>query len=127
MVSRRIYVSILLMTTLLSMTLLVDSNGPLSTTTTVSADCEDDLIELREELNATNRELEQVREERDDYAQRLEDSTTIMIIVMFLLIGSYVVFYLNARRAKIAYLEFQKKMGVNPDGTKAPPRRRRRG
>lgn len=96
-------------------------------TANVSADCEEELNNLREDLNATKRELEQVREERDDYAQRLEDSTTIMIIVLILLVGSYVVFYINTRRAKIAYLEFQRKAGVNPDGTKQRPRKRRRG
>ncbi len=80
--------------------------------------------DLREDLNATQRELEQVRKERDDYAQRLEDSTTILIVALFLLVGSYFVFYLNARRAKIALLEYQKRMGIDP-GTR--PRKRRRG
>jgi hypothetical protein len=90
----------------------------------VSADCEDELALTEAELNTTQRELEQVRKERDDYAQRLEDSTTILIIVLFLLVGSYFVFYLNHRRAKIALVEYQKRMGIDP-GTR--PKRRRRG
>lgn len=94
------------------------------TVTYVSADCEDELVELREDLNATQRELALVKEERDDYAQRLEDSTTILILVMFLLVGSYIVFFLNTRRAKIALLEYQKRMGIEPG---VRPKRRRRG
>ena len=41
----------------------------------VSADCE-------EELEATKKELAQVEEERDEYAEKLEDSTTIIIITL---------------------------------------------
>lgn len=94
---------------------------------TVSADCEEELVEAREDLNATMRELTLVKEERDDYAQRLKDSTMILILVMFLLVGSYMVFYLNTRRAKIALLEFQKRTGMDPDNPGARPRRRKRG
>ena len=97
---------------------------PSPATTTVSADCEDDLAEVRAELNATKAELKDVEKERDDYAQRLEDSTLILIIVMFLMVGTYIVFYLNTRRAKIALLEYQKRSGNVPEPR---PRRRRRG
>jgi hypothetical protein len=111
-------------TLLVLATLLLAGCVPISTTTTVSGGCEEDLAEAREELNATRVELDEVTEERDDYAQRLEDSTMILIIALFLLAGSYVFFYINTRRAKIALLEYQKRMGIDP-GTR--PKRRRRG
>jgi len=94
---------------------------------TASADCEDELVEVREELNATKKQLTKVEKERDDYSQRLEDSTTILILVMFLLVGSYMIFYLNTRRTKIAFLEFQKRTGATPERPQARPRRRKRG
>lgn len=93
---------------------------------TASADCEEDLAALEEELNATQRELKEVKEDRDEISQRLEDQTSILIIVMFLLVGSYIFFYLNTRRAKIAFLEYQKRTGATPEG-ETRPRRRRRG
>ena len=104
--------------------LVIAATIVLDTSMIASAGCEEDLAETREELNATKRELEQVREERDDYAQRLEDSTMVLIVALFLLIGSYIVFYLNTRRAKIALLEYQKRMGIDPG---VRPKRRRRG
>ncbi len=112
--------SILLATTLLSTTFLILPDCSSIIDLAEAGEVED----LREELNSTKRELELVKEERDDYAQRLEDSTTILIIVLILLIGSYFVFYFNTRRAKIALLEYQKRMGIEPG---ARPRRRRRG
>ena len=111
-------------TLLVLATMLLAACVTTGTATTVSADCQEDLAEAREELNATKAELAKVTEERDDYAQRLEDSTTILIIALFLLAGSYLVFYINTRRAKIALLEYQKRMGIDP-GTR--PKRRRRG
>ncbi len=119
MSSARLSKTLLMLALVLLAPLAAGPNVPV-----VSADCEEDLVEAREELNATRRELELVKKERDDYAQRLEDSTTILIIVLILLIGSYFVFYLNTRRAKIALLEYQKRMGID-QGTR--PRRRRRG
>jgi short subunit fatty acids transporter len=94
---------------------------------TVTADCEEDLAALQAELDATEEELAKVKKERDDYAQRLEDSTTIMIIALILLVGSYFFFYLNTRRAKIAFLEYQKRTGIKPGESEPRPRRRRRG
>ncbi|MCK4969678.1 MAG: hypothetical protein KAS77_04105 [Thermoplasmata archaeon] len=122
MVSDRPFISIFLLVVLL---LAFMATSP--TTITVSADCEEELATVKEELNATKEQLAKVENERDDYAQRLEDSTTIMIISLALLIGSYFVFYLNARRAKIAMLEYQKRMGITPETREPRPRRRRRG
>lgn len=96
---------------------------PLHLHATVSADCQEDLAEARGELDAAREELEQVKEERDDYARRLEDSTTVLILALFLLVGSYIFFYINTRRAKIALLEYQRRMGIDPGAR--PPRRRR--
>ncbi len=122
MVSRQTFKSTLLL-------LLVLLAGTLASPTcqTVSADCEEELVEVREDLNATMRELTLVKKERDDYAQRLEDSTMVLILVMFLLVGSYMFFYLNTRRAKIAFLEFQKRTGATPEKPVPRPRRRKRG
>ncbi len=122
MVSDRPIISIFLLVVML---LAFMATSP--TTVTVSADCEEDLAVVKEELNATKEELAKVEKERDDYAQRLEDSTTIMIISLALLIGSYFVFYLNARRAKITMLEYQKRMGITPESPQPRPKRRRRG
>lgn len=96
-------------------------------TTVVSADCQEDLAQARAELNATRAELEEVRGERDDYAQRLEDATTIMILVIFLLAGSYVVFYVQGRRQKVVLMELERRAGVSVTGSEPRPRRRRRG
>jgi short subunit fatty acids transporter len=93
----------------------------------VGADCQEELATVTEELNATKEQLAKVEKERDDYAQRLEDSTTILIIALILLIGSYFFFYMNTRRAKIAFLEFQKRTGATPETPEPRPRRRRRG
>ena len=85
----------------------------------VSADCEDELAQVREEL-------EEVKEERDLYAQRLEDQTMVLIVVMFLLVGSYFFFYLSARRQRVFILEVEKRLGVEII-PRSKPRRRRRG
>lgn len=114
-------------TTILALAVLLLALFAASPVITVSADCEEDLAEANAELNATKEQLSKVKEERDEYAQRLEDSTMILILVMFLLVGSYIVFYLNTRRAKIALLEYQKRTGATPDRPEPRPRRRRRG
>ena len=111
--------AILVLALLLLSALCATGSAPIA-----SADCEEELEAVRGELNATKEELAEVEKERDDYAQRLEDSTTIMILSLILLVGSYFVFYLNTRRAKIALLEYQKKMGIDP---RTRPRKRRRG
>ena len=122
MISNRPMMSIFLLTIL-----LVALFATLPTTVTVSADLEDDLIQAREDLNTTRAKLAKVEKERDDYAQRLEDSTTILIVSLILLIGSYFVFFMNTRRAKIALMEYQKRTGVTPSNPNPKPRRRRRG
>ena len=87
--------------------------------TRVTADCEEELAQTKEELEA-------VREERDLYAQRLEDQTMVLIVVMILLVGSYFFFYLTARRQRVFNMEVEKRLGVEilP---RSRPRRRRRG
>lgn len=122
MVSYRSSKSLLMLSLVLLVSLMASP-----TTFTVYADCEEDLAVVKEELNTTKEQLTKVEKERDDYAQRLEDSTTIMIISLALLIGSYFVFYLNARRAKITMLEYQKRMGITPETPEPRPRRRKRG
>jgi len=124
MVSSRQVISIIMLVVLL---LSIPAVSPTTITTTVSADCEEESNNLQEDLNASNRELALVTKQRDDYAQRLEDSTTILIMVMILLIGSYFIFYLNTRRAKIAFMEYQKRTGINPGNPQQKPRKRRRG
>ena len=86
----------------------------------VAGDCE-------EELDATKKELAQVKQERDDYAQRLEDSTIIIIIVLGLLIISWVVFWVSARRQQVVLLELQKRTGVTLNSPTVKERKRRRG
>jgi short subunit fatty acids transporter len=93
----------------------------------VAADCDEDLATVTAELKATRDKLVKVEKQRDDYAQRLEDSTTILIMVMFLLVGSYFVFFMNTKRAKAAFLEYQKRTGTTPQDPEPRPRRRRRG
>ena len=85
-----------------------------------AGDCE-------EELEATNKELAQVREERDEYAQRLEDSTTIIIIVLGLLIISWLVFWVSSRRQQVVLMELQRRTGVTLDSPTKKERKRRRG
>ncbi len=100
-------------------------SSPVSTI--VSADCEEELATVKEELDVTKKELAQVKEERDDYAQRLEDSTTIIIIVLGLLIISWLVFWVSARRQQVVLLELQKRTGVTLDSPTVKERKRRRG
>jgi len=114
---------ILLATTLLTTALVVLPTGPAGYSMAETGEVE----ELRAELNATRAELEEVRGERDDYAQRLEDATTIMILVIFLLAGSYVVFYVQGRRQKVVLMELERRAGVSVTGSEPRPRRRRRG
>ena len=119
--------NLIIRTSFLLMFVLLAFIVPSPATTTAFADCEEELAVVKEELNTTKEQLAKVEKERDDYAQRLEDSTTIMIIALALLIGSYFVFYLNARRAKIAMVDYQKRMGITPERPEPRPRRRRRG
>jgi len=121
MVSNRPTITIFMLATLL---LAVLASSP--TTITVSADCEEDLVELQEDLNATQRELALVKEERDDYAQRLQDSTSILILAVFLLVGSYFVFYLSAKRQRLYITEIEKRMGVQIIPKRQPRRRRKK-
>ncbi len=86
----------------------------------VAGDCE-------EELEATNKELALVKEERDEYAQRLEDSTTIIIIVLGLLIISWLVFWVSSRRQQVVLMELQRRTGVTLDSPTTKERKRRRG
>ncbi len=120
MAYKRHLASVLLATMLLATAFLILPDGSSIIDLAEAGEVED----LRQELNATKEELAKVEKERDDYAQRLEDSTTILILALFLLVGSYIVFFLNTRRAKVALLEYQRRMGIDP-GTR--PKRRRRG
>jgi hypothetical protein len=86
----------------------------------VSADCE-------EELEATQKELDRVEEERDEYAQKLEDSTTILIITLGLFIISWLVFWVSSRRQQVVLMELQKRTGVTLDSPTKKERTRRRG
>jgi len=86
----------------------------------VSADCE-------EELEATKKELAQVEEERDEYAEKLEDSTTIIIITLGLFIISWLVFWVSSRRQQVVLMELQKRTGVTLDSPTKKERTRRRG
>jgi hypothetical protein len=120
MAFRRHLATILLATALLSTALLVLPDGLSVSSMAEAGEVED----LREELNATQKELDKVKQERDDYSQRLEDSTKVLIVVLFLLVGSNIIFFLNTKRTKVALLEYQKKMGIE-HGSR--PRKRRRG
>ena len=86
----------------------------------VSADCE-------EELEATKKELAQVEKERDEYAEKLEDSTTIIIITLGLFIISWLVFWVSSRRQQVVLMELQKRTGVTLDSPTKKERTRRRG
>ena len=98
--------------------------GP--TPTPVAADCEEELAAALEELNETKAELANVTQERDDYAQRLQDSTMVPIIVVILLVLTYVLIYINNRRHQIRMQQAQIEQGIDPV-TKEKRRRRRRG
>lgn len=100
---------------------------PSPTTTTVSADCEEELATVKEELNATKVQLAKIEKERDEYAQRLEDSTTIIIIVLGLMIISWLVFWVSARRQQVVLMELQRRTGVTLDSPTKKERKRRRG
>jgi hypothetical protein len=86
----------------------------------VSGDCEEDLAEAQ-------RELEEVKEERDDYAQRLEDSTSVLIVVTILLASSYVVFFIITKRQQMLLRELMKRTGVTLESPERGRPRRRRG
>lgn len=105
------------------MTILV----PAVSSQPVAGDCQEDLAATRRELNETKERLAEVEKERDDYAQRLESSTVILIVVLFLLVGSYLVFYINTRRQQVAFQELEKRTGVSLSSTEPRPRKRRRG
>jgi hypothetical protein len=100
---------------------------PSPATTSVSADCEEELAAVKEQLNATNKQLVVVENERDDYAQRLEDSTTIIIITLGLLIISWLVFWVSSRRQQVVLMELQRRTGVTLDSPTSKERKRRRG
>ena len=88
--------------------------------TGVAADCEEDLAEAQ-------RELAKVTKERDDYAQRLEDSTQVLIVVAILLVSSYVVFYIISKRQQMILKELMKRTGVTMDSPERDRPKRRRG
>ncbi len=88
--------------------------------TGAAGDCEEDLAEAQ-------RELEEVTEERDEYAQRLEDSTTVLIIVAILLTSSYVVFFIITKRQQTIMKELMKRTGVTMDSPERHRPKRRRG
>ena len=120
MALRRHLVTILLATSLLTTALVVLPTGP-------SGYCAaetDEVTELREELNATRAKLTDVEKERDDYSQELQDQTVVLIIALILLIASWIVFFLAAKRQRIALMELEKRVGVD---ILPRPRRRRRG
>ncbi len=114
-------------TSFLLMLVLLAFLVPSPTTTTVSADCEEELATVKEELNATKVQLAKVEKERDEYAQRLEDSTTIIIIVLGLLIISWLVFWVSSRRQQVVLMELQRRTGVTLDSPTKKERKRRRG
>ena len=88
-----------------------------------SADCEEELALVREELNQTRAALDEVNKERDEYGQRLEDQTMVLIVALILLLGSFMVFYVAARRQRIAIIELENRLGVD---IIARPRKRTR-
>ncbi len=114
-------------TSFLLMLVLLAFLVPSPATTTVSADCEEELATVTEELNATKVQLAKVEKERDEYAQRLEDSTTIIIIVLGLLIISWLVFWVSSRRQQVVLMELQRRTGVTLDSPTKKERKRRRG
>ena len=87
----------------------------------------DDVEQLRTELNETRKDLEKAEEDRDAYAQRLEDQTTILIIVLVLLSISWVIFFLTTRRTQVALKEMKRQMGVTKTEQREKRRERRRG
>jgi hypothetical protein len=93
----------------------------------VSASGEEDIDELRDELNETKRQLAEAEKERDDYRERLEEQTNLLYIVLVLLILSYVSYFLIGRRQKAVLMELQARTGVSLDDPRPRPRRRRRG
>jgi hypothetical protein len=90
---------------------------------------EDEVARLREEvsdlsddLNATRAELRSAEEDRDAYAQRLEDSTSVLITALILMCASWIIFWISARRQTAMLRALRAEVGAAVE--KRPPRRR---
>jgi hypothetical protein len=87
---------------------------------------DDDIDELRAELNDTKAALTKAENLRDKYATRLEDQTGVLIIVTILLIISWFIFYITGRKQRVAFQELREKAGILPELNEQNRRARRR-
>ena len=81
---------------------------------------DDEIARLSAELNQTREKLAKAERDRDAYAQRLEDSTLVLITALLFLIASWVIFWLSSRRQSLMLREMVAR------GEIKPPRRRER-
>lgn len=81
-----------------------------------------EVTQLSDDLNATLAELESAEEDRDAYAQRLEDSTSVLIIALILMCVSWIIFWISARRQTAMLRALRAEVGAAVE--KRPPRRR---
>ena len=88
---------------------------------------DDDIEQLRTELNATKKELADAEKDRDEYADRLEDQTLILIIVLILRFISWMLCFMTNRRQQIALLEVRKQAGLINAEQRQKRRERRKG
>lgn len=114
--TRRTIASVLLAVLMLSLLLPTEVAGP-----ALAAGQDDEVARLSAELNQTRAKLAKAERDRDAYAQRLEDSTLVLITALVFLIASWVIFWLTSRRQSLMLKEMVARGELKP-----PPRRTRR-
>ncbi len=113
--------------TVLAALLLVTATIVIIGAQTMAEGSGDDIEQLRTELNETRKDLKKVTEDRDAYAQRLEDQTSILIIVLVLLSISWVIFFMTTRKTQVALKQMKREMGVTKAEQREKRKERRRG
>jgi hypothetical protein len=101
------------------------SSSPLGPVTVWAEDGE--VEQLRTELNETKAQLAKAEKDRDEFAQRLEDSTMVLVTTLALLIVSYFIFFLTNRRQRVVLEQLRAEAGITLESPqpKRKPRRRR--
>lgn len=115
MMTSRTIASVLLAALLMSLLVPMEVARPV-----MASGQDDELARLSAELNQTRAELAKAERDRDAYAQRLEDSTLVLITALLFLIASWVVFWLASRRQSLRLREMVAR------GELKPPQRRQR-
>jgi len=115
-VTSRTIASVLLAVLMLSLLVPMEVARP-----AMASGQDDEVARLSAELNETRAKLAEAEKDRDAYAQRLEDSTLVLITALLFLIASWIIFWLSSRRQTLMLKEMVARGEIKP-----PQRRVRR-